>query len=409
MAALNITTYSPVLKTLYPDGLAAVLYPKNPTFALLPKADDFEGENMTITVKYGGSTGDATDFANAQAQKSGSNYTKFTITRSKEYALGGLDTEVMRASRSNKGALAKALKTEIDSSLYKIGRAFAVGVWGNGGGASGRISAGSNVGTATITLADTSQIVNFEKNQLLQLSSDDGTGGAGLRNAGATVTVAGVDRDAGTITATGNWTAGIGAAAALDFIFRKGDYNNKVKGIPAWVPDAAPSATLFFGVDRTQDTVRLGGARWNAAGVPIEEALIEAPHRLAVHGGVATHGVLNNRDFANVVKAIQTRVYVDEETDIPGIGFKSVVIPGPGGDIKLIPDPNCPRNKLYLLEMESWMIHHLGALPGFIDDDGQGQLMRDATADSHEYRMCAFWQVACEEPGHNMVVTNFGA
>jgi hypothetical protein len=409
MAALNVSAYSPVLKTLYPDGLAAVLYPKNPTFALLPKSDDFEGENMTITCKFGGSTGDAVDFATAQAGKSGSQYTKFTITRSSEYAVGGLTTEVMRASRSNKGALAKALKTEIDSSLYKLGRAFANGIWGNGGGAIGKISAGSNVGTATITLSDISQIVNFEKGMVLQASVDDGTAAGGLRSAGTTVTVAGVDRDAGTITATGNWTAGIAAVAASDFLFRKGDYAAKVKGIPAWLPDAAPSATLFFGVDRTQDTVRLGGARWNAAGVPIEEALIEAPHRLAIHGGSPTHGILNNRDFANVVKATQSRVFYDEDTDIPGIGFKSIVIPGPSGDIKLIPDPNCPRNKLYLLQMDTWGIHHLGALPGFIDDDGQGQLMRDSTADSMEYRMVAFWQLACEEPGWNMVVTNFGA
>lgn len=409
MAALNVSAYAPVLKTLYPDGLAAVLYPKNPLFALLSKEDDFEGENMTISTKYGGSTGDAVDFANAQAGKSGSNYAKFTLTRNTEYAVGGLTTEVIRASRSNKGALVKALKTEVDSSMYKMGRAFAAGLYGNGGGAIGRISAGSAVGTPTITLADISQIVNFEKGMLLQASADDGTGGGGLRSGGATVTIAGVDRDLGTITATGNWTAGIAAVVASDFIFRKGDYNGKIKGLSAWVPDAAPGATTFFGVDRTADVVRLGGARWSAAGVPIEEALIEAPHRLAVHGGSPTHGFLNNRDFANVVKAIQARVMVDVETDIPDIGFKAVTIPGPNGDIKLIPDPNCPRNKLYLLQLDTWKIHHLGACPGFIDDDGLGQMVRESAADAHEYRIVTFWQLACEAPGWNMVVTNFGA
>ena len=409
MAALNTTVYAPVLKTLYPQGLAATLYPKNPTFAIMEKADDFEGDNMVITCKFAGSTGDAVDFTNAQTNKSGSQYTKFTITRTSEYAVGGLTTEVMRASRSNKGALVKALKTEIDSSLYKIGRAMAAGLWGNGGGAIGRISATSNVGTATITLADISQIVNFEKGMILQASADDGTGGGGLRSAGATVTVAGVNRDSGTITATGNWSAGIGAVAASDYLFRKGDYNAKIKGIPAWLPDAAPSATLFFGVDRTQDTTRLGGARWDATGVPIEEALIEAPHRLAVHGGSPTHAICNNRDFANVVKAIQARVYVDVETDIPEIGFKAVTLPGPNGDIKLIPDPNCPRNKLYLLQLDTWKIHTLGDAPGFIDDDGLGQLVRDYNADSHEYRIVTFWQLACDAPGWNMVVTNFGA
>lgn len=409
MAALSASAYAPVMKTLYPDGLGAVLYPKNPLFALLPKEDDFEGNNLTITMKYGGSTGDAVDFTNAQTNKSGSNYAQFTITRTSEYAIGGLTTEVIRASRSNKGALVKALKTEVDSSMYKLGRAFAAGLYGNGGGALGRISAGSNVATATITLSDISQIVNFEKGMLLQASVDDGTLAGGLRSAGATVTILGVDRDLGTITATGNWTAGIAAVVASDYIFRKGDYAAKIKGLSAWVPDAAPSATLFFGVDRTGDTVRLGGARWNATGVPIEEALIEAPQRLAVHGGSPTHGFINNRDFANVMKALQTRVMIDVETDIPDVGFKAVTIPGPMGDIKLIPDPNCPRNKLYLLQLDTWKIHHLGACPGFIDDDGLGQLVRDYNADSHEYRIVAFWQLACEAPGWNMVVTGFGA
>ena len=53
------------------------------------------------------------------------------------------------------------------------------------------------------------------------------------------------------------WTTGVSAAAASDYICQSGDLNAKIKGLAAWLPSTAPSATAFFGVDTAGQGTRI--------------------------------------------------------------------------------------------------------------------------------------------------------
>jgi hypothetical protein len=86
------------------------------------------------------------------------------------------------------------------------------------------------------------------------------------------------------------------------------------------------------------------------------------------------------------------------------IGFKSVVIQGPEGEVKLIADRNCPFDKVYLLDMDTWVLKSLGKCPRINDTDGN-KVLRQQTADGVEVRAVYRAQLGCTAPGKNIVLS----
>ena len=401
---LDTTAIAAVLKTQYTQPkVNNLVYPESPVFAAIKKRTDFVGDNKVIALQYGNPQGRAVDFATGLANISTSVYKKFTVTRKKDYAFGRVDGEAVDAAGTDAGALLNALKKEIDNAFYTAGRSIAAGMFRNGGGARGQISSTSNTATATITLANPNDIVNFEVDMVLNTSTTDGTSGS--KKAG-TVTVLSVDRDAGTITATGNWTAGIGTAAASDYIFQNGDFeavNSMFSGIAAWVPVSAPSATAFYGVDRSVDPTRLGGLRYTAnAGGAIEETLIKCSARLAREGAMPDMAVLNPIDLGNLVVALGNKVVYDrvKSSDNPDIGFKSVSLMGAKGPIDVVSDLNCPSGGGWMLTKKTWCFETLKGAPRILNLDGN-DMRASASADSYIFRIGYYGNLTCDAPGWN--------
>lgn len=409
MGVLDTTALNAVLKVQYTQKKVNLLtYPDNPFYALISKRTDFVGANKVVAIRNGAPQGRGADFTSALTNISASVYNKFTVTRVKDYAFGQVTTEAIRASKNDAGSLVDGLKEEVDGAIYTCMRSLAIAMFKNSGGARGQISAGSNVGTPTITLANVSDIVNFEVGMILNVSATDGTSGA--KRAG-TVTITALDRDAGTLTASGNWTAGIAAAAAGDYIFQNGDFEatkSMISGLGAWIPTTAPTGgDSFFGLDRSSDTTRLAGVRYSAgSGGPIEEILIDTAARLVREGSKPSHAFLNPLDYANFVKALGSKVIYDRASpvDEPSIGFEAVKLMGPKGLIKVIPDLNCPKGFGYMLQLDTWAFESLGPAPGIIEEDGM-RILRSATADSYVVRVGYYGNMTCVAPGWNAVMT----
>jgi len=409
MAAFDMTAANAALKIIYPQKeITKALYRNNPFLGLVPKRTDFYGLNIQLALRYALTGGASPVFATAQANKTPSSLAKFNVTSVKYYSLASIDGETIRATKNDKGALVQALENETDAALWRLKRNLAIDLFRSGTGSIGKISAGSNVGTATITLATIQDITNFEKGNTLVASLADG---GALRSAGATVTITGIDRSLGTLTASGNWSAGIAAVAAGDFLYQAGDAANgganvKLSGLAAWDPVTAPSATTFFGLDRTSDVTRLGGVRYNGAGAPIEETLVNALALVCREGGDPSHVFLNNQDYVNLVLALGSKVIYDQEqTDIPEVGFSAIKLAAPGasGFVKVFADPNCPKGFAWILQMDTWTLWTREEI-GFLMDDDQ-RILREATADSYELRMGYYGQLACVAPGYNCAVT----
>lgn len=394
--SLDLTTFAAALKQHYTnDRIENMVYKDNPLLAMLPKYEQFGGENLKLPIKFGIPQGRSASFTNAQANKTNSQTKAFLLTRDRDYSLASIDNETIEASKGNSNAFMEAATFEIDGAIESATRSLAIALYGTGSGSLGQVSA-SVTGT-TIQLSDVEEVTNFEFGMRVVFSSTDGSG---VVKSGS-VQVVGVDRDLGILT-TDALTAIDGGAgvAASDYIFVQGDYDLKVKGLRAWIPDSAPSVSdSFFGVNRSSDATRLAGIRFDGSALPIEEALIEAASRVGREGGKPDYCFMSYSKFADLEKALGSKVqYVDHK--VGEIGFRGILIHGPRGPIRVIPDQNCPSNRAFMLSMDHWKLYSLGKCPKILDSDGL-KMLRESNADAVEVRVGYYAQVGCRAPGFN--------
>jgi hypothetical protein len=400
MATLDITAFTPALKQHYTnDRVEMMVYKDNPLFALMPKYEKFGGVNLPIPIQYATTNGRSASFSTAQTNKTASKFKAFTLTRVSDYSLASIQNEVIEASMGNSEAFLEAATNEIDSAFMSASRSIATAMFRNGSGSIGQV-ANSSYATTTLTLGnstanDPTSVVNFEVGMTLVVCPNDSS--TSLRT--GTLVVSGIDRVNGTLTCSGNLSAGVSAIAQNDYIFVQGDPSAKLSGLDAWLPSTV-AATAFFGVDRTADSTRLGGISYDASAQNIEEGLLDAANLVAREGGRPDHCFVSFQNYSNLEKALGSKVQYVNAPASPDIGFEGIKIHGPKGEIKVIPDQNCQSSVAWMLQLDTWKLYSLGKAPKILEADGL-KMLRDSSADSVEVRIGAYLQMGCRAPGWN--------
>jgi hypothetical protein len=399
MASFTSSDATPILKELYPDNkVREQLYKRAPLLGILPKNREAYGERIKVPLKYGDPQGRSATFATGRTNMTASKFAAFDVTTVNDYAFAQIDGEAIDKSKNDKGSFIRAMKNEMDGAMRQLKRSLVHALYRNGGGAIGRISTASTVASTAITLATPSDVVFFEVNQELAGDTTDGTSGA-VHSGTATLTA--VNRATGELTTDSNWSTQISGLATSDYLFVAGDFGAKLKGLDAWVPASAPGATSFFGVDRSTDTTRLGGVRDDLSGQNIEEAIIDALELVAREGGEPDVVVLHTLDFANLQKSLGSRVSYDSVSsfDAP-IGYRTIKLMGPAGEVQVIADSNAIPNVMWVLQLDTWMLHSMGDVPKYLDNDGMA-VLRTVTTDAVEVQLVYRAQLACSAPGWN--------
>jgi hypothetical protein len=401
--ALDLTSFDAALKEHYTDQrIQNMTYQDRPLLAMLSKSENFGGRNLPVPIIFGNPQGRSATFATAQANKSDVQVEAFTITRKKDYGLASIDNETLEASKGDKNAFLEAAATQIDGVIDSVTDSLAISLFGSGSGTRGQVSAepSTNASTFQVTLKDANDVVKFEKGMTLNIYSAE-TAGTKRTSDGTDDewVITAVNRSSGVLTVAGSYDAS-GDIAANDYIFVEGDRGNMISGLRAWLPDSAPSATAFFGVDRSVDTDRLGGIRYDGSAQPIEEALVDAAARLAREGGRPDVCFLSFSKWAELEKALGSKVqYVDIKAPAE-VGFRGIMIHGPKGPIKVVADRACPNDRAFMLQMSTWKLHSLGAAPKILRTDSL-TMLREATSDSVEVRVGYYAQLSCNAPGYN--------
>jgi hypothetical protein len=405
MAGLDTAALTAVLKLKYTQRkFHELCYKTNRFHARVKKNTDFGGEAKVVALRNGTPQGRSASFPIAQQNVTPSVYNRFVVTTVKDYAIATITGEAIRKSKGRENALIEGLSKEIDAAIFTCMRSIAVSQWRNGGGARGKGDGASNVATATWTLGTTADVTNFEVNMILQASSDDGTGGAGVRP--GTLTVTAVDRVKGILTFAQVANGGIPAIVNTDFLFQQGDYNAMMAGVPAWLKGTAITANdSFFSLNRFSDSTRLGGITATSSG-NIEDTLIDAAALAGREGATPDEGYLNPLDYSQLVKSLGAKVVYDraESFDEPDIGFKAVMLDGPEGPIKILSDLNVQKGKFALLTMDTWSFESAGEAPGILEEDGN-MILRSANLDQYEVRIGYYGNLMCEAPGLNVFGT----
>ena len=386
-----MTTFAAALKQHYTDEkIENMVYKDNPFLAMIAKYEDFGGENLKLPVKYGLPMGRSATFADAVSNKSASQLKAFLLTRKADYAIASIANETIEASKGNANAFIEAATFEIDGAIEAATRSLAISLYGDGSGQIGVVGslATTTASNDTVTLATIQDITNFEVGMQLNFGT-----------ATSNKEISTINRDTGVILLTG-----ASGATTTEAIYVDGDKDNKLTGLGGWLPSSAPGSTdSFFGVNRSSDATRLGGIRFDGSSLPIEEALIGAAARVAREGGKPDVCFINYNNFADLEKALGSKVsYVDVKVN-PEIGFRGIMVHGPRGPIKVVPDQNCPNGVAYLLQMDVWKLYSLGKAPKILDSDGL-KFLRESTADAVEARVGYYAQLGCRAPGFNVRV-----
>lgn len=406
--SLDLTALDAAMKQYYNEAMYAELVLKdNPFLALIPKDEKFRGKNMPIPLKISDGGGVSSTFSTALSQASAGapKFEDFLLTHAQLFSLAEVDGLAVEAAQTSAGAFIDAVTASADSVYNNLARQVALQLFRSGAGELGQVSAepSETSGTFVLTLSSAASVTNFGVGQTIQLFAAL-SGGSAKTSDGSDDewVIAGVDESAGTLTLTGTYNSS-GNIAANDYIFLEGTRGGQLVGLAGWLPSSSPSATAFFGVDRTVDATKLAGVRHDGSAQSIEEALIDASYKVGKVGGRPDIVLMSFEQYGKLVKSLGAKVqYVDLSAG--EVGFRAVEIHGPRGTMKIVADMNCPTDVAYLIEPKSWKLCSAGKAIGPIIQDEGAMWLRAPSADGIQCRFAFRGNLACNAPGHNAVV-----
>ncbi len=422
--AATTTTIDKILKLVYTSkALQNAVYNKNPLLAMLPKQGGFNGRSIVHANTYQNSNARNATFATAQslagingaanngvssstaATDSGFNVdVNFTVSRVKNYAMYTIEQEAILASKGDNGAFVQAATQLIDGTLQTLRNDFGRDLYGD---ASGVVAQASLVSTVNFTVGEA--ITQIERGMALVAAATIDGDIRGTTSA-VPMRVISVNRAAGTFVVHANTDS----AATGDYLFIAGDRpatgataatRRKISGLNAWNPITAPSASeSFFGVDRSVDSTRLAGMRLDISAMQPEEGYITALAAMAREDSDPSHIFTSFTDEKNLKLALGSRVEC-EYSAVGEVGFESIRLRGPNGVVKVYADRNAPVGYARLLQMDTWVLKHLGDLVNKGDAGNDAGMAREILADRYEGRFSFYGNLLCLKPSANMVAT----
>jgi len=410
------TTIDALLKEYYDDGaLVNETYIDNPLWARMSKQESIgnvTGRHFVHPVVFASSQGRSRTFSRAQARGTATNEQSvdFLVPRVTNYQLATVQTEAVLQTKGDRGAFVDILTLITDNAVRNLGLAQAHSMYGNGSESLGQIG---SISTSVITLKNTDQSLNFEVGMELDLAAAEVTGAVETYGSGAHgLLVIKVDRVNNTITVgtpagvacnVTDSTDGIPTAAPDDFIFVRGDRNLGMQGVQAWVPyGGVTTSDSFLGVNRSVDPVRLAGNFLDASQLAIEDAFIQAANNVAKQGGKLTHFFIPYNKYAQLLKSQSAKVTIVEEVN-PDISFEGLQVLTAKGPVLVMPDRNCPSNRMFGLDINSWAYTHVGDPVQMFNLDGNTWL-RQASDDGLEIRFFSMGNLVCRVPAHNITM-----
>jgi hypothetical protein len=422
---LGDVQWDALLKELYPSGVPEDMLQRDHTFlSMVSKDTDAYGVYMVIPVVYGGPSGRSADIASLLGSTGPIGPTrsaKFTPSIVEDYGATWINELTMKKAMNDRGAFVNARKFEIDNVITQLGESLSHALFRAGDGTVAQGNGSWTITGTVITLSRKADTKFFGIGMQLDFIANSGGAPSGAARALAAtyrVCVTAIDEDAGTVTcaldSNGATVTNIStyytSLANTDWMAPVGDYNSafattgaeKIKGLAAWIPLAAPSSTAFWGVDRTVHPTRLAGHRLDDSTAPAEDSIMTLAEVMRERGARPDTVILSPRQFTKVSKRLNAKVEYQDAGGHVKYGFSSFGVATSAGILKVVTDSDCPEDRGYILRMDTWKLKHLGGLPEIVSTDGLTMLRRPGL-DQVEVRARYYAQLVCTAPGHNGV------
>jgi hypothetical protein len=410
-----------ILKEYYRDGSAInTTYEKHPLWALLAKKEatpNVTGRQFVHSVVFAGSSGMASggnfSYAQTSGQATSMQSVAFLTNRYENIRDFSIATEAVLSTRGDRGAFESIVTLESDNALRNLANSQEIFMFGTGTAAVAQV--GSIVGN-TIVLASSTDGVKFEDGMELDAAVSAGTGGLlAYGSALHGLYVGAVDRQNGVLTTTVSQTQGaaqcsptdatngIPTLAAGNYLFYRTFRNNVMQGLESWIPFGGPSSTLFNGVNRTLDNVRLAGQSLDATQLSPEDMVIQSTVAVELQGESLTHFIVPWNYFAKFQKSGVAKEVVVQETEYD-VSFSGINVMSPSGPITVLPARNCPSNRVYGINISSWEYTYMGKESVFMWDLDGNMGLRQPNDDGIEYRFVSFGNLVCHRPSANITM-----
>lgn len=408
----NTADLEAILKELYPDGLPLdSAYKTSRLLGMCPKMQlEGAGIHHKIPVQIGNVGSVSATFANAiGANQTAAKFRAFEVGIVPHYAGAGVTGLAIAEAKGNKAAFKNAVESTVESALYAMGRKNSQMIYGNGNGKAGTLQAdpgvavGPNPVNRVLTVSHR-EARNFEVGQFVSIGTN---ATPSVARAGGPFEITAIDRNASLTTAYLYLGTAVDASViATDIVVRAGDLNVCMLGLESWIPtDRTGLATPFQGVDRSVDPERLAGVSADLTTIPSSlDQLVRALRMMADAGAMTSHLLCSPTFFEEISNTLSVRDKAERMVvkSFDGVhGYSALKVVGGGsGEVSVVMDPDCPDNRLYALELDTWAIKHVGGLP-FIDDRDGTKWLRSAGSDGMDLRIVQYANLICKAPAKN--------
>lgn len=398
--------FEAILKELYPDGLPMDSAYKTSRLLGMVSKKKLEGAGLDqkIPVQIGNVGSVSATFSDAiGANQSAQTYRAFEVDITNHYAGAGVTGRSIAKAKGNKAAFVNAVESTVESALYAMGRKNSQMLYGNGNGKAGTLQADPGVLANLVLTVLSREARNFEVGQRVSIATS-----AGVARANTLTTITNIDRQASATTATLTVSPAVDAACiAGDIVVRAGDLNLAMYGLETWIPtDRSGLATPFAGVDRSVDAERLAGVSADLSAIPSPlDQLVRALRLTADAGCMSSHIMCSPTFFEEISNTLSVRDKAERMIvkSFDGVhGYSALKVVGGGsGEVAVVMDPDCPDNRIYVLELDTWELAYAGDGFPFIDERDGNKWLRSATSDGMDLRIVQYAQLLCKAPGRN--------
>lgn len=396
-ANATISSLAYLFKHMYDKGVADEALRLHPTIEMIPKEDNFGGDQINYSVKINNAQNITSGALSlAQAVGSASKGVQFQMLRKIKRGTISLDVEaLMAAKRQPEGAFATLVTNEVDGFVNEFMDRLGFDIFRDSTGNRGQVS---SISSNTITLGTPDDARNFKVGMLLGAAT--GAGGSGPRVGTSPIT--NLDLDLGTITVTS--VGSIASLAASDYLFASPEIGSNIEGFDLCTPLTAPvvGSDSFRGVDRSANTALLAGSRINDTSTMIEENAGKIAVKIRQNGGRADTLVLNPQRYWEMVRRLGAKIMYAGGGGSADYGFEKVLINSPAGVLSVISDADCPVSRGRVFLNGSHKMRTLEEFVHIANEDGLYNL-RLATDDAIETRVRSMSNYQQTEPRNHGV------
>jgi hypothetical protein len=404
------------LKEVYTeDEIAEQSYDKNPFFAMTVKDNEktVGGKYFVLPVEISHPGGSSASFAKAKLNATTSNYRDFIINRTTQYQHVKVDHELMLATDKKSEAFMKEIE-QFNRGFRGFGQKLGRRMYRTQGGAIAKLSIAST-NTTTLTFADQASVFNFHIGQTICFAAADGTGS--LRDSGDTTTVTEINHVSGTVTIADNLGTQISGVATTDYVFVDGEFGACMNGLEDWLPvddRDTKLAASFNNVVRSVAANYLGGNYLDGTSYgTLDEVMIKLVGLCGMFGAETDTIFANTAQITELMLIKNSKIKIIDccktnmKSETTGrivvgfSGFKCMV-----GDkiVEVYGDRNCPTNRLYALQMNTWKVLHAGEMINWVGESYTDQrIWPSREEDAAESMLASYCNLGCSAPGWNGV------